>query len=55
MNIVRPIPRGTGDPVPVIERVDCGAPHPFGICPVCGRGHGMVVWRREDNKEVTCK
>jgi hypothetical protein len=33
-------------PCAVIERVDCGEFHPFGICPRCGRGHGVVVFRR---------
>ena len=27
------------------DRVDCGSPHPYGICPVCGKGHGTVLVR----------
>ena len=23
--------------------VDCGADHPYGICPKCGKGHGHVL------------
>jgi hypothetical protein len=41
-----PIPRGPGPAAGVLYRVDCGEFHPFGICPRCGRGHGIVVFRR---------
>jgi hypothetical protein len=44
-----PILRGTGPVVPVLERVDCGSGSLFGVCRQCGRGHGLVVFRRKAN------
>jgi len=26
-------------------RRDCGADHPYGICPVCGKGHGHILYQ----------
>jgi len=32
--------------VSILEYFDCGYDSRIGICPACGRGHGMVVWRK---------
>jgi hypothetical protein len=47
------IPHGTGPAVPVLERVDCGSDLRFGVCRQCGRGHGLVVFRRDANNGST--
>ena len=50
-----PILRGTGPVVPVLERVDCGGGSLFGVCRKCGRGHGLVVFRRDANATLTLR
>jgi hypothetical protein len=37
----KPDPAGIYDPEQP-PRIDCGHNHPYGICPNCNRGHGIV-------------
>jgi hypothetical protein len=33
----------TQELAPVLERIDCGSGHHYGICPKCRRGHGHKI------------